>query len=74
MAVGGGELGWEHPVADIEADDVTAGWTTTERDPSPWHPGRLWTEHVRDRATLVELLHPRLAAIAASAWTSEVRF
>ena len=61
-------------VADIEAYDVTADWTAAERTHLLGIQACLWTEHVRDRATLVELLHPRLAAIAASAWTSEFRF
>ncbi len=61
-------------VADIEAYDVTADWTAAERTHLLGIQACLWTEHVHDRATLVELLHPRLAAIAASAWTSEFRF
>ena len=61
-------------VADIEAYDVTGGWTTTERAHLLGIQACLWTEHVHDRATLAHLLHPRLDAIAASAWTSEFRF
>jgi hexosaminidase len=61
-------------LADIEAYDVAGGWTTTERAHLLGIQACLWTEHVHDHATLVELLHPRLDAIAASAWTSEFRF
>jgi hexosaminidase len=61
-------------LADIESYDVTADWTAAERAHLLGIQACLWTEHVRDRATLVELLHPRLDAIAASAWTSEFRF
>jgi hexosaminidase len=61
-------------VADIEADDVTAGWTDTERANLLGIQACLWTEHVHDHATLHSLLIPRLDAIAASAWTSESRF
>jgi hexosaminidase len=61
-------------VADIEAYDVTGGWTTTERANLLGIQACLWTEHVHDPATLGALLHPRLDAIAASAWTSEFRF
>jgi hexosaminidase len=61
-------------LADIEAYDVTAGWTTAERDHLLGIQACLWTEHVHDHATLVDLLHPRLDAIAASAWTSALRF
>ena len=61
-------------VADIEAYDVTDGWTAAERANLLGIQACLWTEHVHDRATLIDLLHPRLDAIAASAWTSEVRF
>jgi hexosaminidase len=61
-------------VADIEAYDVTAGWTDAERSHLLGIQACLWTEHVHDRATLVDLLLPRLDAIAASAWTSEDRF
>lgn len=61
-------------VADIEAYDVTAGWAASERENLLGIQACLWTEHVHDRATLVELLLPRLDVIAASAWTSESRF
>jgi hexosaminidase len=74
---------WESPgaswagstsVAEIEAYDPTAGWTATERAHLLGVQACLWTEHVHDRATLIELLLPRLDAIAASAWTSDARF
>jgi hexosaminidase len=74
---------WESPgaswagstsVAEIEAYDPTAGWTATERAHLLGVQACLWTEHVHDRATLIELLLPRLDAIAASAWTSDSRF
>jgi hexosaminidase len=61
-------------VADIEAYDVTAGWAASERENLLGIQACLWTEHVHDRATLVELLLPRLDAIATSAWTSKSRF
>jgi hexosaminidase len=61
-------------VADIEAYDVTAGWSDTERANVLGIQACLWTEHVHDHATLQSLLIPRLDAIAASAWTSESRF
>jgi hexosaminidase len=60
--------------ADIEAYDVTAGWTDTERANLLGIQACLWTEHVHDHATLHSLLIPRLDAIASSAWTSESRF
>jgi hexosaminidase len=61
-------------VADIEAYDVTAGWTDTERSNLLGIQACLWTEHVHDHASLQSLLIPRLDAIAASAWTSESGF
>ena len=61
-------------VADIEAYDVTAGWTDIERTHLLGIQACLWTEHVHDRATLATPAIPRLDAIAASAWTSEFRF
>ena len=61
-------------VADIEAYDVTGGWTAAERANLLGIQACLWTEHVHDHATLAHLLHPRLDAIAASAWTSDFRF
>jgi hexosaminidase len=61
-------------VADIEAYDVTAGWSDTEQANLLGIQACLWTEHVRDHATLHSLLIPRLDAIAAAAWTSETRF
>jgi hexosaminidase len=56
-------------VADIEAYDVTEGWTTSERANLLGIQACLWTEHVHDHATLRDLLIPRLDAIATSAWT-----
>jgi hexosaminidase len=61
-------------LGDIEAYDPTAGWSPAERAHLLGIQACLWTEHVHDRATLTELLLPRLDAIAASAWTSESRF
>jgi hexosaminidase len=60
-------------VGDIEAYDPTAGWSAAERAHLLGIQACLWTEHVHDRAILTELLHPRLDAIAGSAWTSERR-
>ena len=56
-------------IDDIERFDVTAGWSASERTNLLGIQACLWTEHVHDRATLVELLLPRLDAIAASAWS-----
>jgi hexosaminidase len=61
-------------VADIEAYDVAAGWTDSERANLLGIQACLWTEHVHDHATLHSLLIPRLDAIAASAWRSESWF
>ncbi len=61
-------------VGAVEAHDPAAGWTAAERGHLLGIQACLWTEHVHDRATLTELLLPRLDAIAASAWTSESRF
>ncbi len=58
-------------VADIESFDVADGWEPSERENLLGIQACLWTEHVHDRATLVDLLVPRLDAIAASAWTFE---
>jgi hexosaminidase len=55
-------------VADIEAYDPAAGWSDAERAHLLGIQACLWTEHVHDRATLTQLLLPRLDAIAASAW------
>jgi hexosaminidase len=77
------DTGWNSPgaswagsisEADIEAYDVTAGWTDTERANLLGIQACLWTEHVHDHATLHSLLIPRLDAIAASAWRSESGF
>jgi hexosaminidase len=57
-------------VADIEAYDVTAGWTATEKANLLGIQACMWTEHVHDHATLVELLLSRLDAIGACAWTT----
>ncbi len=57
-------------VSDIEAYDPSAGWTDAERARLLGIQACIWTEHVHDRATLTELLLPRLDAIAASAWTA----
>jgi hexosaminidase len=61
-------------LGDIEHFDVTAGWSDAERGNLLGIQACVWTEHVRDRATLTQLLFPRLDAIAASAWTSKKRF
>ena len=55
-------------VADIEAFDVTAGWSDAERANVLGVQACLWTEHVHDRPALERLLFPRLAAFAESAW------
>jgi hexosaminidase len=55
-------------VTDIEAFDVTAGWSAAERGNVLGIQACAWTEHARDRPTLERLLFPRLTAIAESAW------
>ncbi len=67
--------GWagETSVEDVARFDVTAGWTPTERDNLIGIQACLWTEHVHDHATLVELLLPRLDAFAAAGWRRTVR-
>ena len=56
-------------LADVEAFDVTAGWSAAERANLLGIQACVWTEHAPDRPTLERLLFPRLDAIAASAWT-----
>ena len=63
----------ETSVEDVARFDVTAGWTPTERDNLIGIQACLWTEHVHDHATLVELLLPRLDAFAAAGWRRTVR-
>ncbi len=55
-------------MADIEAFDVTAGWSEAERANLLGVQACLWTEHVHDRPALERLLFPRLAAFAESTW------
>ena len=55
-------------VEDIEAFDVTAGWSAAERANLLGVQACLWTEHVHDRPALERLLFPRLAAFAESTW------
>ena len=57
-------------LADVEAFDVTAGWTEAERANLLGIQACLWTEHAGDRPSLERLMFPRLAAIARSAWTA----
>lgn len=59
-------------VDDIARFEATAGWSATERSNLLGIQACLWTEHVHDRATLAELLFPRLDAVAASAWSRTV--
>ncbi len=56
-------------LADVEAFDVTAGWSASERANLLGIQACLWTEHARDRPALEHLMFPRLAAIAGSAWS-----
>lgn len=69
--------GWEAPgmswaghttVEHIELFDLAAGWSDSELCNLLGIQVGLWTEHVHDRATMMRLLMPRLAAIANSAW------
>ena len=55
--------------ADVEAFDVTDGWTAVERSHLLGIQACAWTEHAPDRPSLERLLFPRLDAIAAAAWT-----
>jgi hexosaminidase len=55
-------------LADIEAFDLTAGWSAAERARLLGIQACLWTEHVPDRPTMERLLFPRLTAIADAAW------
>ena len=60
-------------VEDVARFDVTADWTPAERANLLGIQACLWTEHIHDHATLVELLLPRLDAFAAAGWRRTVR-
>ena len=55
-------------LADVEAFDPAAGWSSAERSNLLGVQACLWTEHVPDRPTMERLLFPRLTAIADAAW------
>jgi hexosaminidase len=57
--------------ADVEAFDVTDGWSAGERANLLGVQACAWTEHAPDRPALERLLFPRLDAIAAAAWRSD---
>lgn len=72
---------WETPgaswagvtsLADVCAFDPVAGWDATEREHLLGVQACLWTEHVRDAATLWQRLFPRLDAVAERAWTGRI--
>jgi hexosaminidase len=59
-------------LADVCAFDPAAGWDAAEREHLLGVQACLWTEHVRDAATLWQRLVPRLDAVAERAWTGRI--